>query len=152
MKRRDVLVAVVGDGRFAMDILRVKEVIRPLAIAPVPAAPSFVEGIVELRGAVMPVVDLRRRFGATIAPLSRASRFVILGVRGRVVAAIVDRVAGVFHLDAEDIRAPDTVGPLSLSGLVTGVTTLDGGICLIVDPDELLTAGENRAISEMETG
>ncbi|HET6612956.1 MAG TPA: chemotaxis protein CheW [Kofleriaceae bacterium] len=152
MKSRDVLAMVIGDGCFAVDILRVKEVIRPLAIAPLPSAPELVEGIIELRGAVMPVVDLRRRFAVhrNAAGAPRAARFVILGVAGRVIACVVDGVLGVFHLDAADIRAPDAVGPLPARELLFGVTTIDGKICLVIDPDALLSADETRAIARLE--
>ena len=97
---------VVGQQAYAIDIMRVKEIINPLAITRVPGSPPFVEGIIELRGVILPVVDLRRRFELPLAPLQRASKYVLVTLDDRIVALVVDAVGGFLRKPSTDIKAP----------------------------------------------
>ena len=68
----------VGEGEYALDIMRVKEIINPVRVTAVPKAPPFIEGVIELRGAILPVVDLRKRFDLPATPATRATKFLIV--------------------------------------------------------------------------
>ena len=70
----------VGEGLYAVDILRIKEIINPLKITQVPKAPPFIEGVIELRGAILPIVDLRKRFDLPATPTTRTSKIIIVGI------------------------------------------------------------------------
>ncbi|MBK6917111.1 MAG: chemotaxis protein CheW [Deltaproteobacteria bacterium] len=97
----------VGRDAYAIDIMRIKEVIdaRPHHVRPVPHAPALVEGVIQLRGVVIPVVDLRRRFGVAIDPeLARLNKLIIVSVRGRIVGLRVDRIIGELGVSADAVR------------------------------------------------
>ena len=101
----------VGGEDYAIDVMRVREIIRPLPVTPVPRAPSFVEGVIRLRGEVVPIVDVRRRFGLPVGPPGRGTRFVIVHVAGRRLGLVVDEVCEVVRLPRGDLRlAPRLVG------------------------------------------
>jgi purine-binding chemotaxis protein CheW len=103
----------VGGENYAIDIMRVREIIHPLPITPVPRAPAFVDGVIRLRGDVIPVIDVRKRFGLPATPATRKSRFLVVNVAGRRIALVVDEVREVLRLPRGEIRpAP----PLSVPG------------------------------------
>ena len=96
----------VGDEEYVVDILRIREIIRPLPVTPVRRGPRFVEGVISLRGSVIPVVDMRLRFG--LPPLESDSskrRVIILVIDGRVLGLIVDSVTEVVRVPRTSIRA-----------------------------------------------
>lgn len=95
----------VGNEEYVVDILRIREIIRPLPVTPVRRGPKFVEGVISLRGSVIPVVDMRRRFG--LPPLESDSskrRVIILVIDGRVLGLIVDCVTEVVRVPRRFIR------------------------------------------------
>lgn len=101
----------VGGEDYAIDVMRVREIIRPLPVTPVPRAPAFVEGVIRLRSEVVPVVDVRRRFGLPVGAPGRDTRFVIVHVAGRRLGLVVDEVCEVVRLPRGDLRpAPRLVG------------------------------------------
>jgi len=101
----------VGGEDYAVDVMRVREIITPLPITPVPRAPPFVEGVVRLRGEVVPIVDVRRRFGLPAGAAGRKTRFVIVRVAERRLGLVVDEVCEVMRLPRSEIRpAPRLVG------------------------------------------
>lgn len=119
----------VGAGLYGIEIMRIKEVIqaRPHPIRPVPYAPAIVEGVIQLRGVVIPVVDLRRRFNTTIDPaIEHLNKLIIVSVAGRIAGLKVDRVTGELRVPASSLRpAPSMLRPESERGtdnIFSGVT------------------------------
>jgi purine-binding chemotaxis protein CheW len=100
----------IGGEDYAIDIMRVREIIHPLPITPVPRAPAFVEGVVRLRGDVLPVLDVRKRLGLPPAPPTRKSRFLLVNVAGRRLALVVDEVREVLRLPRSEIRPAPPLG------------------------------------------
>jgi purine-binding chemotaxis protein CheW len=97
----------VGGALYGIDIMRIKEVIqaRPYPVRPVPHAPRIVEGVIQLRGVVIPVIDLRKRFRSEIDPeLARLNKLIIVSVRGRIVGLRVDRILGELRVPAGALR------------------------------------------------
>lgn len=97
----------VGGALYGIDIMRIKEVIqaRPYPVRPVPHAPRIVEGVIQLRGVVIPVIDLRKRFRAEFDPeLSRLNKLIIVSVRGRIVGLRVDRILGELRVPTGALR------------------------------------------------
>src|SRR5262249_33668960 len=80
----------LGGEEYAIDIMRIKEIIHPRKITKVPKAPPFIEGVVELRGAILPVVDLRKRFELATLEMTRASKYIIVSMERRVLGLVVD--------------------------------------------------------------
>jgi purine-binding chemotaxis protein CheW len=106
----------VGDEEYAIDIMRIREIIRPIPVTPVPRAPEFVGGVINLRGQVIPMVDVRERFGLRPQGLAPSARFLIVKVAGGVIGLIVDGVAEVLRIQRSEIQvAPGLVGSDSQS-------------------------------------
>ncbi len=97
----------VGDGLYGIDIMRIKEVIqaRPYPVRPVPHAPAIVEGVIQLRGVVIPIIDLRKRFGVErLEEYERLNKLIIVSVRGRIAGLKVDRILGELRVPADTVR------------------------------------------------
>jgi purine-binding chemotaxis protein CheW len=94
----------VGGEDYAIDIMRVREIINPLPVTPVPRAPAFVEGVIRLRGDVIPVVDVRRRLGLAVTPPTRKTKTLIVHVAGRRLGLVVDEVTEVLRIPRSEIR------------------------------------------------
>ncbi len=105
----------VGAGLYGIEIMRIKEVIqaRSLTVRPVPFAPAIVEGVIQLRGVVIPVVDLRRRFDTPIDPsIEHLNKLIIVSVAGRIAGLKVDRVLGELRVAGGSLRpAPSMLRP-----------------------------------------
>lgn len=116
----------IGAEDYAIDIMRVREIIRPLPITPVPRAPAFVEGVVRLRGEVIPVLDVRKRLGVDAKASTRKSRFLIVNVAGRRIGLVVDEVCEVLRLPRSDIRPAPALGAPGAPRFFVGVCGGDG--------------------------
>ena len=105
----------VGKGLYGIEIMRIKEVIQaaPHPVRPVPLAPDIVEGVIQLRGVVIPVVDLRKRFGTAIeGEGARLNKLIIVSVGGRIAGLKVDRVIGELRVSPSGVRpAPSMLRP-----------------------------------------
>ncbi|MEM9463213.1 MAG: chemotaxis protein CheW [Myxococcota bacterium] len=132
----------VGGALYGIDIMRIKEVIqaRPYPVRPVPHAPPIVEGVIQLRGVVIPVIDLRERFGAMPDPeLVRLNKLIIVSVRGRIVGLRVDRILGELRVPTGALRpAPSMLrGTEGLRGAEGGREIDDqdffSGVCRVGD-------------------
>jgi purine-binding chemotaxis protein CheW len=95
----------VGEDEYALDLRRIREVLTPVPVRPVPRAPEVLEGVVDVRGEVIPVVDARRRFGLPAAPGGPRSRILLVKLGDRVLAVLVDAVLEVMRVPRSAIRA-----------------------------------------------
>ncbi|NIQ10356.1 MAG: purine-binding chemotaxis protein CheW, partial [Gammaproteobacteria bacterium] len=93
----------IGAELYALDIMRIKEIIRPQKLTPVPKAPSFIEGVINLRGAVIPVADLRKRFDQPVGAETRKNRIVICSLVGKIIGLLVDEVTEVKRYGRKEI-------------------------------------------------
>ncbi len=146
-----VVCFVVAGSIYALDIMRIKEIIRPVPITRVPLAPSFVEGIVELRGAFLPLIDLRRRFGLEPRAAGAGgdrSKYVIVGLEGRIVGLAVDDVADRRQIVESEIKPPPALG--MASRFFAGLVKSDGEVVMILDLDAILSDEEKHQLRGME--
>jgi len=142
----------VGSEEYAIDIMRIKEIINPVAITPVPRAPGFIEGIIELRGAFLPVVDLRKRFDLPASAATRESKYIIVAIARRIIGLVVDRVVEVRRVATEQIsKAPDMAVDLE-ARFFNGVVKWDERIVMMLDLDEVLSRAEKEQLRGMERG
>lgn len=116
---------VAGED-YAVDIQRVREIINPLPVTPVPRAPAFIEGVVRLRSEVIPVVDVRKRFGHPAAPPTRRTKFVVVRIGGRRIALVVDEVTEVVRLARSEIRPAPTFADAGAPRFFLGVCGGEG--------------------------
>lgn len=138
-----LIVFTLADRRFALPAAAVREIVAAVAIQALPLAPPIVEGVINARGIVVPVLDVRARFGVAPSPLHQSQHFIIVRTNGRDVALRVDRATEVVAVPRAAIRAPDfTPGVLH----VAGVAVVDDGLIVIQDIDRFLDVDEAAAI------
>jgi len=128
--------------KYGINVMQVQEVLRITEIAPVPGAPSYVLGIINLRGNVVTVIDTRSRFGLQSAETDDSSRVVIIESEEQVVGILVDSVAEVVDLDAADIETAPNVGTEESAKFIQGVASHDGELLILVDLNKLLSDEE----------
>ncbi|MHB1239687.1 MAG: chemotaxis protein CheW [Gammaproteobacteria bacterium] len=133
----------LGQETYGIQVMQVQEVLRYTEIAPVPGAPDYVLGIINLRGNVVTVVDTRKRFGLPTREVDDATRIVIIeGVGGQVVGILVDRVSEVVDLPTSEVEAAPNVGTDEGAQFIQGVASRDGELLILVDLNKLLTEEE----------
>lgn len=127
---------------YGINVMQVQEVLRITEIAPVPGAPGYVLGIINLRGNVVTVIDTRTRFGLPTAEMDDASRIVIIESEQQVVGILVDSVAEVVELRQSEIDSAPNVGNDESSRYIQGVASRDDDLLIVVDLNKLLTEEE----------
>ncbi|MCU7817004.1 MAG: chemotaxis protein CheW [Candidatus Thiodiazotropha sp. (ex Lucinoma kastoroae)] len=138
---------ILMDEVYGINVMEVQEVLRITEIAPVPGAPSYVLGIINLRGNVVTVIDTRTRFGLPSAELDDASRIIVIESEKQVVGILVDAVAEVVELRETEIDAAPNVGTEESSRYIQGVATQEDSLLILVDLNKLLTDEEWQEIS-----
>lgn len=142
----------VGDESFAADIMKIKEVILYRRVTAMPRAPDFMEGIINIRGDVIPVIDMRKRLGMATGEITKNSRIIILSVGLKDVGIIVDSVSKVLRVSDSDIKPAPSVGKGIESEYLTGVIRNikdEEDITMILDMDRVLTTTEKVRLDEI---
>ena len=127
---------------YGINVMQVQEVLRYTEIAPVPGAPSYVLGIINLRGNVVTVIDTRSRFGLESNEITDNTRVVIIEAEKQVIGILVDSVAEVVYLKASEIDVAPNVGNDESAKFIQGVSNRDGELLILVDLDQLLSDEE----------
>ncbi len=127
---------------YGINVMQVREVLRVTEIAPVPGAPPYVLGIINLRGNVVTVIDTRSRFGLSVKEIDDASRIVIIESEKQVVGILVDSVAEVVELQMSEVDSAPNVGNEDSSRYIQGVANRDDDLLILVDLNKLLTEEE----------
>ncbi|HKA87159.1 MAG TPA: chemotaxis protein CheW [Haliangiales bacterium] len=140
---------LVGGHEYALDIMRIKEIIVPLGITPVPRAPAFLEGVIELRGAIIPVVDLRKRFDVPAPAPSRATKYIIVAIDRSIVGLVVDAVGEVVRPAAGELRPPPPLVSSDGPSPFAAVCRHGGRLIMVLDLDRVLTSREKLTLSGM---
>lgn len=124
---------VVGDVAYAVPIVSVREIVNPIALTELPHAPPSVAGVADHRGEVVPIVDLRVRFGLPRLSDPRRAKWILLDSEGRTFGLAVDRVTDVFGTGGAEIRRAPALGPGDDVRGISGVTTYDGTLTFVLD-------------------
>ncbi|MEP7703012.1 chemotaxis protein CheW [Paraglaciecola sp. 25GB23A] len=132
----------LGEETYGINVMQVQEVLRYTEIAPVPGAPEYVLGIINLRGNVVTVIDTRSRFGLPSSEVSDNSRIVIIESDDQVVGIMVDSVAEVVYLRSSEIDSAPNVGTEESAKFIQGVSNRDGQLLILVDLNKLLSDDE----------
>lgn len=127
---------------YGINVMQVQEVLRYTEIAPVPGAPSYVLGIINLRGNVVTVIDTRQRFGLVSAEVSDNTRIVIIESDKQVIGILVDSVAEVVYLRQSEIETAPNVGNDEAAKFIQGVCNKNDELLILVDLEKLMTAEE----------
>lgn len=134
---------------YGVNVMQVKEVLRYLEIAPVPGAPSFVLGIIHLRGTVVTVIDTCQRFDLVSGEISDSTRIMILEVGGHVIGILVDAVSEVVYLRQSEIEVSPSVGNDESSKFIQGVCHKNDTLLILVDLDKMLSEDEWSEIASI---
>ena len=139
----------VGSELYALDIMKIKEIIRPQKLTPSPKAPSFIEGVINLRGAVIPVADMRKRFDQPISEETRKNRVVISSLAGKIIGLLVDEVTEVKRFGRKEIApAPQFIkGPQA--DYFLGVARRDDDLIMLIDLEKVLSTDEKIALQNL---
>ena len=148
------LTFLLGSEMFALGILTIKEIIEYRKPTEVPMMPASVRGVINLRGAVVPVVDLQARFGRPASPVSRRSCIVILEVAQQgdqqVVGVVVDAVSEVLDIRAEDIEPAPAFGTRIRRDFIAGMGKVRERFVILLDAQQALAMDELTTVGESE--
>lgn len=133
---------------YGVNVMQVQEVLRYTEIAPVPGAPDYVLGIINLRGNVVTVIDTRLKFGLMPAEVTDSSRIIIIEAEKQVVGILVDSVAEVVYLKASEIDPAPSVGTEESARFIQGVSNRKEDLLILVDLNKLLSDNEWDEISQ----
>lgn len=135
------------DETYGVNVMQVQEVLRHTEIAPVPGAPEYVLGIINLRGSVVTVIDTRSRFGLPTSEVTDNSRIVIIEVDKQVLGILVDAVSEVVYLNQSEIESAPNVGTDESAKFIQGVCHKDDRLLILVELGKLLNEDELSEIS-----
>jgi len=135
--------------KYGIKVMQVQEVLRMTEIAPVPGAPHYVIGIINLRGSVVTVIDTRRRFGLSDVETDDETRIVIIEANNNVVGILVDSVAEVVDLKVSDIETAPNVGNDESSKYIQGVSSRENELLILVDVNKLLSEEEWQDVASL---
>jgi purine-binding chemotaxis protein CheW len=142
----EVLVFELGAQRYALRAPDVREITRAVTVAPLPRAPAVVEGVINVRGTVVPVLDIRARFGLPARLAEHTDHLLLAWANERLVALRVDRAASLVKLAPSDVESPTHLA--AGLGLLAGVAKLPDGLVLIHDLSAFLTQAEAIALDD----
>ena len=137
----------LGKEKFGIDIMSVEEIQRPMEITTVPKAPHFVEGIINLRGRVIPIVDLRKKLNLMANEFDKETRIVVVSVRSRQLGFVVDSVEQVISVPADIIDRAPAVNTSFDSNYIAGVARMEQGMIIILDVSKIFTPSEENALN-----
>ncbi len=142
---RQFLTFLLGQEQYGIEILKVQEIKGYSAITPIPNTPAHIKGVINLRGTVVPVVDLRAKFSLPASEYNKFTVIVVVTVGEKVIGMLVDAVSDVLDIAARDIRAAPDLGARVDMRFVSGIASLGERMTVLLDIDKLLSADEAMA-------
>jgi purine-binding chemotaxis protein CheW len=145
-KEGKYLTFTLAEEEYGIGILKIKEIIGMIPITSVPQTPEFVKGVVNLRGKVIPVMDLRLRFGMAEIDYTERTCIIVVEIDGQtgtiMIGVVVDAVSEVLNIKAEDIEDPPTFGTALNTEYILGMAKMEGGVKILLDIDRVLSRDE----------
>jgi purine-binding chemotaxis protein CheW len=138
----------IGNETYGVRIASVREIVRVPEITSVPNAPETIEGVINLRGKIIPVMDLRKRFRLAEIVTDKKNRILVVELENKLLGLIVNSASEVLKISPSDIEAPGTVFAEGESGYVTGVGKLKGRLIILLDINKLLHRPEFKRLEE----
>lgn len=139
----------IGAELYALDIMRIKEIIRPQKLTPVPKAPAFIEGVINLRGSVIPVADMRKRFDQAIDKDTRKNRIVVCSLAGKNIGLLVDEVTEVKRFERKDIAPSPQFIHGAQADFFLGVARRDDELIMLIDLGKVLSSEEKIELQKL---
>jgi len=139
----------VGSEEFGVDILKVHEINRMTEITRVPKAPVFVEGVINLRGKIIPIIDLRKRFGMETKEKDKNTRIVVVEINEQTIGFVVDSVSEVIRMPMENIDdAPELVTGID-ADYIKGVGKLENNLLILLDLEKVMSKQELQKVEKI---
>lgn len=146
---KEYLAFTLGREEYGIDILRVQEIRGYEPVTRIANAPDFIKGVVNLRGTIVPIVDLRIKFSLGTPTYDQFTVVIILNIAGRVCGMVVDSVSDVMTLQPEQIRPAPEIGTAFDTDYLIGLGTLGERMLILVDIDKLMTSDEMGLVEDM---
>lgn len=153
MDSADVLQLVtfkLASEEFSVEILKVQEIIRLVELTRVPRAPKFVDGVINLRGTVIPVIDLRKRFGLDEVENTNDTRIIVVEIADKTIGFKVDAVSEVLRLNSDTVEPPPSMVSGVDSEYIQGVGKLEDRLIILLDIERLLEKSEQDALKGLQ--
>jgi len=142
----------LAEEEYGIGILKIKEIIGMMPITVVPKTPEFIKGVINLRGKVIPVIDLRLRFGMETAEYTERTCIIVVEIDSKggtvLIGIVVDSVSEVLNVRAENIEASPTFGTLDTE-YILGMAKIDSGVKILLDIDKVLRADEIAGLKDV---
>ena len=145
----EFLAFTLGKEEYGIDILKVQEIRGYEAVTRIANAPEFVKGVVNLRGIIVPIVDMRIKFNLGEPTYDQFTVVIILNIGGRVMGMVVDSVSDVITLSAEQIKPAPEMGTAFNTDYLIGLGTLDERMLILIDIDKLMSSAEMGLIEKI---
>ena len=146
------LTFTLADEEYGIGILKIKEIIGMMPITTVPQTPEFVKGVINLRGKVIPVMDLRLRFGMEPIDYNERTCIIVVEIEGTAgtlqIGLVVDTVSEVLNINSEDIEKAPTFGAKLNTDYILGMAKMEGGVKILLDIDQMISEEEIGMIEE----
>tara|TARA_B110000093_G_C12905451_1_gene382304 strand:+ start:579 stop:1055 length:477 start_codon:yes stop_codon:yes gene_type:complete len=139
----------LNNETYGINVMQVQEVLREIEVAPVPGAPNYVIGIINLRGNVVSVIDARTRFGLASIERTGMSRIIVIEAHKQIIGVLVDSVAEVVDVKLDEIETAPNVGKDESSRYIDGVVSWRDKLLILVDLNKLLSEAEWGTISKI---
>jgi purine-binding chemotaxis protein CheW len=140
----------LGSEEYGVDIAQVQEINRMVAITHVPRAPQFMEGVINLRGQLIPIIDLRTRFGMPRAEHTKNTRIVVTEIGSKRVGMVVDSVSEVLRLDVGQIEdAPEMISGIDTE-YIRGVGKIEDRLIIMLDLARVISGAERRELENTD--
>ena len=147
------LTFTMANEEYGIGILKIKEIIGMMPVTPVPQTPEFVKGVINLRGKVIPVVDLRLRFSIEAIEYTERTCIIVVEMAGQAgtvqIGIVVDAVSEVLNIKGEDIEDTPTFGAKLNTDYILGMAKMEGGVKILLDIDRVLNAEEINLLDKV---
>jgi len=143
------LTFVLCGEEYGLEILKVREIIGIMGITPVPQTPSFIKGVINLRGKVIPVVDLRLKFGFQEAEYTKETCIIVVEVKGLLTGIIVDTVSEVLDVTSDELETTPHLGDGVNTDIFIGVAKIKDKVKILLDLDKILGADEINIVESL---
>lgn len=148
---REYLTFTLGDEEYGIDILNVQEIRGYDAVTKIANSPDFIKGVINMRGVIVPIIDMRLKFHLGDAEYNQFTVVIILNISGRVIGMVVDGVSDVVALRGEQIRPAPEFGAVLDTAYIDGLATLEERMVIVVDIEKLMTSGEMGLVDEIRS-
>lgn len=146
---REILAFVLGEEHYGVDILKVQEIRGYEKVTPIPSAPNYLKGVINLRGTIVPVIDMRVKFGLPEARYDSLTVVIILRVASRTIGIVVDAVSDVIALAPDEVKPAPQLGAIISHTFLAGLAIKDDRMVLLLDIEKFLSSSEMNLLQQV---